>query len=64
MASNIFLSMFLAYLLQYLWGLINSLQVIVLGALLDLLAPTNSKSVMFEILKACAFDFFYTEDLY
>ena len=64
MASNIFISFFLAYVLQYLWGMVNSLQVIMLGALFNILEPVNSKALRIEILKACAFDFFYTQDLY
>jgi hypothetical protein len=35
MAGNIFISLLLASVIQYLWGMINSLQIIVLGVLLD-----------------------------
>ena len=64
MAGNIFISLLLASMIQYLWSMINSLQIIVLGVLLDCLQPPNAKVIQFEILKACAFDFFRTETIY
>ena len=35
MAGNFFISLLLASVIQYLWGMINSLQIIVLGVLLN-----------------------------
>ena len=64
MAGNFFISLLLATALQYLWGMVNSLQLIVMGVLFDILQPENAKVIQLQILKACSFDFFYTEDLY
>lgn len=58
MAGNLFISLLMAYALQYLWGMVNSLQLIVLASLFDLLIPENAKVIQVEIMKACAFDFF------
>ena len=45
MAGNFFLSLILATALQYLWGMINALQLIVLGVFFDLLMPANTEVV-------------------
>ena len=64
MASNLVLSLVLASALQYLWGMVNSLQIMVLGMFFKLLFPANSAIIQTEILKSCAFDFFHTEIYY
>lgn len=60
MAANGLISIVFAGALQFLWGLINSLQIIVLSVLFNLQIPENAKVIQVEILKACAFDFFQT----
>lgn len=57
--SNIFMSFFLVNLLQYLWGLINTLQIIVMTDLFSLRnVPPNATLVMQMILKLCTLEFF------
>ena len=64
MAGNFFISLLLAGAMQYLWGMVNALQIIVLSSLFSILTPTNSGVIQTEILKATAFDFYHTENLY
>ena len=46
MAGNFLVSLLLASALQYLWGMVNSLQIIVLEAsLFNCLLPSNSQVV-------------------
>ena len=60
-SANIFLSFFMASLLQYLWGMINSLQIIVLTDLFGLQnVPPNASMVMQSILKMCSLEFIDT----
>lgn len=40
--ANIFFSFFSAQLLQYLWALINALQILVMTILFDLSVPINA----------------------
>ena len=56
LGANIFLSLFSAYLLQHLWGMINTLQIIVLSSLFGLDIPFNADIVMKMILKMCALE--------
>ena len=53
-----------AGLLQYLWAMINALQIVVLSALFDLTIPMNAYMTMELMLKMCAMDFFQTESLF
>ena len=64
MAGNFIISLMFAGILQYLWGMVNTLQIINLGILYKILLPDNLQIIQIEVSKACAFDFFYTEDLY
>ena len=64
MAGNFFVSLIFASALQYLWGMVNALQIMVLAVLFDILLPSNVMVILREITKACNFDFFYTADLY
>ena len=41
MAGNLFISIAFAGALQYLWGMVNSLQIMVLGVLYGVLLPDN-----------------------
>ena len=50
--------------MAYMWGLVNTLQIIVLTVLFDLKTPLNVRSVLIKILKLCNFDLFQTEKLY
>ena len=59
--ANLFVSFFSAGLLQYLWGLINTLQMIMLTVFFKVDIPVNADTVMIMILKLCALDFFNSE---
>ena len=61
MAGNFVISLILAIALQYMWGMINSLQIIVLSVLFKFMTPLNAQVIQVEILKACAFDLFKTD---
>lgn len=58
--ANILVSFFSAGMLQYLWGLINTLQMIVMTSLFQLVIPPNADMVMLMILKMCSLDFVNT----
>ena len=45
MASNLVLSLVLSVALQYLWGMINSLQLMMLGIFIDSFMPPNAKAI-------------------
>ena len=49
-SSNAFISLFAAQFLQYLWGMINALQVIVFTALFNINVPENAMTLMTAIL--------------
>jgi len=56
--TSLVLSIFLAVVLQYIWGMINTLQIIVLTCLFTRLEiPMNADEVMKMILRLCALDF-------
>ena len=56
-SGNIFISFFTSNLLQYLWGLVNTLQIIVLMNLFNIEIPENAGLLMTTILKMCALEF-------
>lgn len=61
LGANVLISLFFAGALQYLWGMINALQVIVLTKLFSLdNIPPNAYIVMQTILKLCALEFIDT----
>ena len=64
MAGNMFVSLLMAGALQYLFGMINSIQLMMLGLFFSLLQPPNAKIIQIELYKAVAFDFFQTETIY
>lgn len=49
--------------LQYLWGLVNTLQMIVLTALFSVMMPANCEEILFTIMKLTNLDIFRTEDI-
>ena len=62
-ANGIFIY-FLQPVLNFLWGLINCLQVIVLTSLFNMNEmPINVKTYMVDLLKMMAFDAFRTEEI-
>ena len=56
LSSNIFLAIFSAQMLKYLWGMINVLQTIVLSALFNVQIPLNADMVMVAILQLVSAD--------
>ena len=62
--ANVLVGLFMAGALQYMWGMIHSLQMIVITALFDLYTPTNANIIMVSILQLTAYDFYQTEELY
>ena len=62
--ANLGLSIVAASLLQYLWSMINALQILVLSALFDLNIPDSAFMVMELILKMCSMDFFQTDSIF
>ena len=63
-SSSIILSVFLAVVLQYIWGMINTLQIIVLTCLFTRLEiPMNADEVMKMILRLCALDFMQSDKI-
>ena len=61
MAGNAFITILLASALQYLWGMVNALQIMVLTVFFYSLIPPNASVIMVEILKACNFELFDSE---
>lgn len=59
--GNFALSFVFGGLLQFIWGMINALQVIMLSTLFNVDIPLNAYMIMEVILKLCALDFFSTE---
>mmetsp|Transcript_33742 Transcript_33742/g.44510 ORF Transcript_33742/g.44510 Transcript_33742/m.44510 type:complete len:230 (+) Transcript_33742:313-1002(+) len=64
MAGNLVISLLFAGALQYLWGMVNSLQVMVMAILFGVYLPENLQVILIAVTKACSFDFYKTEDLY
>ena len=61
--TTVIASLVFAGMLQYLWGLINTLQIITLTALFSILAPLNAQYVMFQLMGYANFDIFRTQDI-
>ena len=64
LGSNLILGIFLSFLLQYLWGLINALQVVVLTALFNLEIPENASIIMEAILALMSFEIVDTDSFF
>ena len=56
--ANVVLGLFIAGALQYMWGMIHSLQMIVLTALFNIYSPTNANIILVSILQLTAYDFY------
>ena len=56
LGTNFFLSFFLIGILQFLWGLINTLQMIMLTVLLAIEMPSNCYRIMIAIMKLTNLD--------
>jgi len=61
--TNLFLSIFSAGALQYLWGLINSLQMIVMTALFRIDIADNADMILVAILEMVSLDFVETDEV-
>ena len=64
MAGNFFVTLTLAGAMQYLYGMVNALQIVVLGIFTNCMTPTNSKVIQVELFKTVSFDIFDTENIY
>ena len=62
LSANFFVGLFSAGALQYLWGLINVLQVIVMTDLFKVDVAPNAHMIMVAILEMVSLDFIDTED--
>ena len=62
--GNFTISLLFSATMQYLWSMLNSLQVMVLAILLDLMLPYNLQAILLEVKSACNFDLFQTEVIY
>ena len=56
LGTNFILSIFLIGVIQYLWGIINTLQMITLTALFSGNMPQNCKRIMLDIMKITNLD--------
>ena len=54
--ANIFASLFTGGLLQFIWGMVNTLQIVVLTALFQVKIPLNADIPMMMILRLCGLD--------
>ena len=50
--------------MQFMWGLVNTLQLIALTIFFDTLSPVNVQSVLINILKISNFDLYPTDQIY
>ena len=64
MAGNVFIVIFFSGAIQTMWGMINSLQMMVITLLFSVFQPINSHILQLSILQLCAFDLFKSEDYY
>ena len=62
MGSNIFLSMFLIALLQFLWGFVNTIQVVVITVLFNVNFPLNAVKIFIIINKLTSLDLIEVDD--
>ena len=64
LSTNIFISIFSAGALQYLWGLINAIQIIVLTSLFRITLPHNVGSIITAVWKLVSLDLFQTDSIF
>lgn len=62
--SNMFLSILFAGVLQFLWGLINTVQMVMVTALFSILIPQNAFTLMITLLKLSNLDILRTEEIH
>lgn len=62
LASSSAANISLSFSLQYFWGVINALQLIVFTCLFNLKTPLNAETVEIAILKMVSFDLLNTEE--
>ena len=63
MGTNFFLSFFMIGVLQFLWGLINTLQMIMFTVLFSISFPLNCSKIMIAIMKLTNLDVIDTETI-
>ena len=61
LASSSVANISLSFSLQYFWGVINALQIIVFTCLFNLKTPFNAETIEIAILKMVSFDVLDTE---
>ena len=61
MASSSVLNILLSFSIQYFWGVINALQLIVFTCLFNLKTPLNAETIEIAILQMVSFDLLNTE---
>ena len=61
MASSSVLNILLSFSIQYFWGVVNALQLIVFTCLFNLKTPLNVESIEIAILQMVSFDLLNTE---
>lgn len=62
MGSNIILSFFMISVLQFLWGLINALQMVVFTVLFAVNFPSNCSGLMIGIMKLTNLEIIEVDD--
>ena len=62
--ANLVFSIISAYMLQYLWGLINAIQIIVLTSLFRITLPHNVGSIITAVWKLVSLDLFQTDSIF
>ena len=62
--ANIFISILFMGILTYIWGLINTLQIIILTYLLNIDIPENLAIVMKMVLKLLSLEMIPTDDIF
>ena len=62
--ANFIISLIFAGILQEIWGLINTLQMMVMTVLFSVAMPLNAGSVMMTIMQFTNFDIVDTSDLF
>ena len=61
---NLVISIAQAMFIQYLWGMINSIQLIVFTTLFDVKIPLNAETTMHKLLALCNLDVLQIERLW
>ena len=64
LGANLILTLIFSTSMQFMWGLINTLQIIVLTVLFDLKTPINVLVVLIQMLQLSNFNLFPTDLMY